>query len=139
MKSYYVIITISIIILYSCHASKKSQKIYKKGAVLEHIEIPSKDTTNTSLLIKAIDIDTREIIPYCYVWKDGEYKDWSVIMKTRNYSADSTGLILINDFKEGICNINISFVGYHTLHVENLRISKSFDTHLLVGLKLTHL
>lgn len=111
----------------SCHVSRISKKHYEKSEVIETYLSKTQDTSIASLVIKIIDIETYEAIPFASI----ELKnDQGKIL----FTSDTKGHVLIPNIEEGEYDLKITFVGYHTLTIEKLFITKKEDIWITVGL-----
>ena len=119
------------ILISSCHVTKTTSVHHDKSEVLETLIEKTQDTSITSLLIKVVDIDTKEYIPYTQIDIFNKY------IKTVYYT-NSHGYLLIPNIKEGIYDVRITFVGFTTLEIKSIDLSKKEDVLLTVGLLIWH-
>ena len=124
-----IIILLIGILISSCHVTETTTVHYNKSLVLENLIEKSQDTSFASLLIKIVDINTKEYIPYAQV-------DIINGNKKTVYYSSVHGYLLIPNIKQGIYDIRITFVGFATLTIKSIELSKKDDVFLTAGLFL---
>ncbi len=94
--------------------------------ILEAIISPSFDASSATLVMKIVDLDTQETIPFARIELINENGK-------NEYSAEN-GQIVIPNIVEGNYDIWVSFVGYYSFFIKDHKLTSDNDNWLTVGL-----
>jgi len=125
-KVIFLIITLGFVIT-SCKVTKTNIVRYDKSQVLNTLVGNSQDTVVASLIIKIIDIQTEELIPWARIQLSSEHNK-------KEYKGNFNGYLLLPNMNEGTYDIEIDFPAYNNIKIKEIMISKEVDVFITVGL-----